>query len=415
MGEPVGIVVVVNPVSSGMYVARAFQDSGVATVHVYQQSLLAAARRDTTAVRIVEHHDTEATLRVLADIRPLAVVPGSESAVALANDLALGLGLPHNVPELTAARRDKDLMLAAVLRAGVPVGRSFAVHDEEELGKRLAELGEYPVVVKPKNSAGSDGMRICDTAAEALAAFRDSHEKINIVGELNDGMLVQEYLDGVQFMVNTVSTGGRHLLTDFYEQRIDRLPGRSVSRHLKSRTSLNSEDEDVVEYALACLDALGVREGAGHTEVRMTSRGPRLVEVNARLMGPVMEPDPYYVAFGYSPQHLLAERYLDERRFLARFGRPHAAKWVLARSYLRTGGAGTVGRVHDLDRLRTLPAFHSVHGIPPVGSRVEDPFLTTASSGTVYFVGPEAVVDASLAELHDLEDRGTFFDIVPDH
>lgn len=131
-------------------------------------------------------------------------------------------------------------------------------------------------------------------------------------------------------------------------------------------------------------------------------------------MGPIMEPDPYHVAFGYSPQHLLAERYLQPETFAARIGRPYAAHQVLARSYLRPGQGGTVLRVRNVSLLRTLPAFHSAHGIPRPGDRLSDAFLTTAQSGVAYFVGSDETVSRSLDRLHELEDQQAFFDIDPD-
>lgn len=41
----------------------------------------------------------------------------------------------------------------------------------------------------------------------------------------------------------------------------------------------------MVDYVRGVLDALGIRVGANHVEVKLEERGPVLVEVNARLHG----------------------------------------------------------------------------------------------------------------------------------
>src|SRR5262249_54011308 len=120
-------------------------------------------------------------------------------------------------------------------------------------------------------------------------------------------------------------------------------------------------------------------------------------------------------AFGYSPQDLIAERYLEPDRFRRRFATPYGPARVLARSYLRTGRTGTIRRLRNLDQLRTLPGFHSTSRLARPGDRVSDPHLTSASTGVAYFVdADDAVVSESLERLHDLEDAGTFFELVDD-
>lgn len=43
--------------------------------------------------------------------------------------------------------------------------------------------------------------------------------------------------------------------------------------------------QQIIDYTVAVLDALEIRNGAAHTEVMFTARGPVLVECGARLGG----------------------------------------------------------------------------------------------------------------------------------
>ncbi|XMN11167.1 hypothetical protein ACK8N7_36690 [Streptomyces griseobrunneus] len=167
-----------------------------------------------------------------------------------------------------------------------------------------------------------------------------------------------------------------------------------------------------MSYTLDCLNALGVRHGAANADVRLTSEGPRLIEVNARILGPVLHPDPYFAAFGDSQQHVLAESLDDPAAFAARVRQPYAPPQVMGKAFVRCWDSGVLTAVPGLSSVRRLPGFHSARGLPHVGQPVRKNTLTKGRTGIVYFVHPqEAVVQESLKELNRLEDQGALFRI----
>ncbi len=402
------MIVLVNPVSSGTALADAFDEQGNECVHVYDADLAPAAPDP----RVVVHHDVDETLRALQRRGATAVVAASEFGVTLADELASRLGLPHNNPVVAGARRDKLLMADAIAAAGLPVAWSASVGSRAELS-RLLTGATFPVMVKPRNSAGSDGCRICRSPDAALAAFDDIFAGRNLMGEVNDEVLVQEYLEGPQFIVNTVSMSGKHALADYYHCRVDDQPtGAPVYRHIRSPLRLSARDQEIIDYALSCVDALGITEGAAHTELRYTPRGPRLVEVNARVMGPCLAPDAYFAALGVTHQHLVVERYVDPDRFAARLSAPYQPSRALAKVFLRAHREGILAGMPGLAVLRGLPAFHSIARLPAVGAPVPDRLLTTGASGIAFLVhDSEAVLSESLSVLHELEDAGNLYHV----
>ncbi|MFI6093548.1 ATP-grasp domain-containing protein [Streptomyces sp. NPDC051218] len=298
------------------------------------------------------------------------------------------------------------------IRAGLAHTRGGVVRTEEELTDLLASWASYPLVVKPFNSAGSDGCRICATPEEARTAFWAIAGQRNLMGEINEGVLVQEFLAGSQYIVNTVSMDGRHLLAELYAERIDRVEGSPVLRHITSRTTPDEHEQELVDYTMSCLDALGFRDGAAHTEVMLTADGPRLVEVNSRLMGPYLSPDAYHCGFGYSSPHLVAERLLRPEDFRNRFDLPYGPAHTLAKVFLRAHRPGVLSSADGLRELRRLPGFHSVARLPQVNDVLRDTQLTTGSCGTAFFVHEDAeLIEHSLAVLHEIEDSGTLFQV----
>jgi ATP-grasp domain len=406
------MIVLTNPVSSGTALADAFDEAGVDCVHVYDRSLAGDARDGRWSGRTLVHRDLGETAHALVGLGASAVVAASEFGVTLADELAGLLGLPHNVASGSRARRDKYLMAQAIAAAGVPVAWSATVRSPAELHGVLAGR-RFPVMIKPRSSAGSDGCRVCHTITEAETAFEEIFTGLNLLGEVNHEILVQEYLDGPQFIVNTVSMGGRHLLADFYRCRVDNTEtGAPVYRHIRTPLRLDDRDREIIGHALSCLDALGVVDGAAHTELRHTAAGPRLIEVNSRVMGPCLSPDPYFAALGITHQHLVVERYVDPERFSARFDTDYAPKRALAKVFLRAHRDGVLSAMPGVARLRRLPGFHSVARLPRIGRAVPDRLLTTGASGIAFLVDEdEARLFRSLAIIHELEDSGRFYQV----
>lgn len=75
--------------------------------------------------------------------------------------------------------------------------------------------------------------------------------------------------------------------------------------------------EEVVHYTRQAITALGIVDGAAHTEVMLTARGPVLIETGARLMGST-QPRLHAEYSGTSHVHLLALA-LTEPEAFARF------------------------------------------------------------------------------------------------
>lgn len=408
------MIVLVNPVSSGPELSRALREEGGECLHLYTAEHRTAYEADRAAApgaaAVLLHTDTDSTVRELRGLGAERIVAASEYGVVLADTLAARMGLEHHRPELAPARHDKHLMIRAVAEAGLPVAATHVVRDPEELDKALADLGRYPVVVKPGNSAGSDGCHTCHTRHQAHQAFHRTVHARNLLGRRNDEILVQEQLEGDLHIVNTVSAAGRHLVGEVYAKHVEWTDGAPLLRHVVAVTRPDRDVRELVDYTLGCLDALGIREGAAHSEVMLTPAGPRLVEVNSRIMGPCLSPDPFFAAFGYTQQHLVAERFLRPGDFTRRFSTPYGPARTLARIFLRARRPGVLTAMDGLRTLRRLPGFHSLTRLPAIGSPVADPYLTTGAGGLAYFVSDDPELLAhSLAVVHAMEESGTLF------
>jgi biotin carboxylase len=119
----------------------------------------------------------------------IAVIPGAETGVELADMLSDRMGLRSNGSEGSIARRNKYHMGEKVRQAGVRAVKQKLCRSLEEIQTFLCTLpgGGGPgamkgvplkCVVKPVLSAGSDDVFLCNNKEDAIIAF----SKIN--GEL---------------------------------------------------------------------------------------------------------------------------------------------------------------------------------------------------------------------------------------
>ncbi|MGW1196715.1 ATP-grasp domain-containing protein [Streptomyces sp. NPDC002536] len=285
-------VVIVDPFSSGDEWAPAFAARGSGAVAILSSPGIQDAYRthplrpeDFSAV----HLWSDSLVDRLRTLDPLCVLPGAESGVEIADHLSALLTPQYaNTPALAGARRDKGLMQAAVAAAGLPVIRSLATDDEQQAQEWLHDSGlaGRPLVLKPPKSGGTDGVVLVEAGTDWRPAFRRLLGGINALGAVNEAVLIQEYVTGTEFAVDTVSYDGAHTLCGIARY--------SKARHghriaLYDRVEFVPHDarahDRLVGYVHEVLNALGIRWGAAHTEVIMTADGPRFVECGARLHG----------------------------------------------------------------------------------------------------------------------------------
>ncbi len=284
-------VVVVDGFSSGKFVAKRLNEEGCVLMHVassvnldsYYYNLFDYALYD----QLIVNADFPATLAEVERFEPQFIIAGAETGVLLADELNERLQLPYrNDFDQSLARRNKYDMIQCVTHAQLPAARQFAAASWAQAEAWVMLHGRFPVVIKPLESAGADGVFICDDLYDcevAVGKLLGSTNKLNI---LNTQVLIQEYLAGLEYVVNMVSLDGQQLVTEVVRYQKQR------SRHggiLYDIDELIGPDSAVypvlVAYTRAVVQCLGIRNGASHAEVMFTDDGPKLVEIAARTDG----------------------------------------------------------------------------------------------------------------------------------
>jgi biotin carboxylase len=247
-----------------------------------------------------------AALALPGSVRLDGVLCWDEIRVVRATELARALGLPGTSPENAGRCRDKHLTRQALAADRVPQPASVLVGTVNEALETAARIG-YPVIVKPRAQGASYGVSLAHDPSQLPAAFVHAESaRQDGVPVFELGVLIEEYMQGPEISIDTAWVNGRMFplflarkVTGFY-------PHFEEVGHVVDSNDPLLQDKVLLGVLQAAHRAVGFETGITHTELRLTSQGPKIVEINGRLGGDMI---PYvgWFATGISPGKVAVE------------------------------------------------------------------------------------------------------------
>ena len=419
MTDPSQPIVIVDGYSTGRDLVRALLERDAECLHLRSTPALPSAVAGSFDPSPYDAElgylgDAGAASDALKAFQPRSVIAGSEWGVTFAEQVAARLGLATNRPELSNARRDKFAMIETARACGLHVAQQSVVTSPAAAHAWASRHATWPVVVKPLASAGADGVTLCRSHADIDSAFAAAIDRENFMGGFNDSLLMQSYLAGPQFIVNTVSRNGRHYVTDVWSMSLVCKGNQVIPGGIDLLDPGTSDSNALIAYTTRVLDALGIENGAAHTELRWTPEGPALIETGARIMGAAMDEASYRAAGTYSQASVYAT---------VLSGEPWEYSRLFAHGHYEPGRHmsklmfdftcdGQVTSVDGLSQLRSLPSFHAHYrGLKP-GDLVCKTKDWLCRGGVVYLVhDSREQISADIATFRDWERRGRLYGI----
>lgn len=362
MSPPAGVVAIVDAYSTARYFAPLFHARGYDTLHVQSAPRIPAVftptfRPDDFFDNLAHDGDLAETVRSVERHRPVVLLAGSDSGVALADELSQALGLRSNGTARSTARRNKFEMVETIKAAGVPGAEQIVARDRDAVLAWYARRGGGRVVVKPVDSAGNDGVFFCDGEQAVLDACDALLGTDSVLDLHNFAVVAQEYLVGTEYYVNTVSLDGVHHVCDVHST--SHLSANGIADLLAGSRLLprrGDPQDALVDYTLAVLDVLGIRNGPAHTELKMTPKGPRLIETAARICGADL-PLLVDAALGESQLAWTVDAYVDPDRFRARCADEYAIDRHAVCVNMVSPRAGVLASYPRMPELEALESF----------------------------------------------------------
>lgn len=406
-------VVVVDPYSSGRYMVQELQQQQWPMIGIQSSQDLAGfwlAQYDPSLfIKSIKHETVEQTVAALSEFDVAAVLPGSEPGVLLAEELQDRLGLIGNGAATKEWRRDKYSMQERLRDVGVRAVHQLQSGDVEEMLAWRERWGRWPVIVKPAMSGGTDGVYWCHCDEDIRTAHGNECGKRNVNGVMNDQLLLQEYLDGPEYIVDCVSHEGRHVVSGIwvYKKNKDRETRGIAYEYAQMIESTGATQEQLIEYTFKVLDSLNLRYGASHSEIIVTADGPCLVETAARMHG-AKGPKVIELGTGIGTHELVIDVFLNGARVFndlhTKSARYTLKKYVFESVFRNDHVEGILAKDIDIPEVRSLP---SVRDIFPSIKRGEELKITrdlATAPGIIIQVHPrlETILN-DLQTIRDLE------------
>lgn len=215
-----------------------------------------------------------------------------ESALPTVVYVAQKLGLVSNTEESIAVTQSKYTQRMALQNAGIPVPKYFLIEEEADLAHIKCI---FPVIVKPVDSGGSQGVCKVETEDELTDAYRYAIEFSR-----TSKAIVEEYIDGREFSVEYISHNGKHYFLQITDKVTSGAPRFVEIQHHQPANitpQVWNEIKSIVERALT---ALRIENSASHTEVKLNSKGELfIIETGARMGGDYISSDLVRLSTGY--------------------------------------------------------------------------------------------------------------------
>lgn len=400
---------IVDAYSTGRFLTEVIRRHGMDCVHVQSSPeispfFLASFQPQDFTVSIQHGGSIRRTADELTALGVGYVLPGAETGVELAEALTAFLGLPGNDPRRPGGRRDKAIMAHLLSEAGLDAPAGLRTTDPAAAVAWAERRAAWPVVAKPVASAASDSVFVCADASKLADAVNSIMSGRNVLCQPNEAALVQEFLSGTEYAINTVSREGRHHIAEVW--RYAKRPAAPTAVVYDYEEPVLFEDPAVAVitgYLGQALTALGVRHGPAHSEVMLTSRGPILLETGARLAG-MMLPPVMNRYFGLSQVDLTVRAIADPVGFDAICDRPYATRGYLRNVFLISPRAGILARDDQFCLLAQLPGVVGMSISARAGSPLQRTVDLGSSPGYVYLMAdhPDQIT-AGYRQIRELE------------
>lgn len=216
----------------------------------------------------------------------------SDVAVITVNYVAEKMGLSGNNISSTNKCTNKYAMRKAFEANKDPSPKCILIDEETDLTSLTLD---YPIIIKPTDRSGSRGIYKLDSTngleEAVISAQKEGFEK---------KALIEEYVEGEEYSVEFISYKGVHYFLALTRKYTTGSPYFIETGHMEPALVDNSTLEKIKKIVCHALDTLEIKNGASHSEVKITEEGIiKIIEIGARMGGDFIGSDLVRYSTGY--------------------------------------------------------------------------------------------------------------------
>jgi biotin carboxylase len=206
--------------------------------------------------------------------------------------IAENLGLVGNSYEVARRANNKYLMRQAFSVSGIPCPNYNKITRIEQLNTEALWL---PLIVKPTDRSGSLGVT-------KVERFEDLHDAVETALQCSfkHEVIVEEFIEGREISVEFISYQGVHYPLQITDKVTTGAPHFVELEHHQPADLSEEQYTQIYDLTKRALNALGVTNGASHSEYKITADGRVYVmEIGARMGGDFIGSDLVMLSTGY--------------------------------------------------------------------------------------------------------------------
>lgn len=216
----------------------------------------------------------------------------SDTAIVTVNYVASRMGLRSNPDDYSEVTTNKYKMRQCFMENGVPSPKFTLVDDDNHY--QITGF-KFPLIVKPTDRSGSRGVeKVLDSFQLEKAINRAKKESFE------HSAIIEEFVTGREISVESISYEGKHTILQITDKVTTGAPFFVELEHHQPSSLPEEIKKSVREIVLHALDALHIKYGASHSELKITEDGDiRVIEIGARMGGDFIGSNLVQLSTGY--------------------------------------------------------------------------------------------------------------------
>ena len=224
--------------------------------------------------------DKDKILSICSNIEVDGIVSiATDAAVPTMSFISETLELNGNSTESAVLTTDKFLMRQTLKAAGIKCPNFILFNPETTLPE--IDYLNYPLVVKPVDRSGSRGISLVKNRLKLKSALLTAIDQ-----SFCSKAVVEEFVDGIEFSVESISFKGKHKVIAITEKVTSGKPHFVEIAHHQPADLTNDIEIRMTKLTLMALEALKIKNGISHTEMKLNSNNELIIiEVAGRMGG----------------------------------------------------------------------------------------------------------------------------------
>ncbi|MHA1275109.1 MAG: ATP-grasp domain-containing protein [Promethearchaeota archaeon] len=240
----------------------------------------APARNNADIFEVVNGKDYEKTLYLAKkySVKGLVTAATDKPLLMMARIAkALNLSFPEYESVFNTTRKDK---LKEILKKnGIPCAEGFLIDENSDINNLPFDM-KFPLIVKPVDNSGSRGVTLNFSIEDVIYSI-----KYAMKFSQTKKVLIEEYIEGPEFSVDSITFNKKTSIIQITDKITTDFPYKVEIGHTQPTYLEKEKIREINDIVIEMIRALSLDNCACHTELKLTPKGPVIIENGARLGG----------------------------------------------------------------------------------------------------------------------------------